>query len=78
MGRRTSRLLLACAVALVFTGCASERHATAYDYEIIRGHIATGRPPLEEQLKEAAADGWQVASSGSDDGIAFIVLKKAK
>ncbi len=76
--RTPVRLLQACAVALLLTGCATQHQARAYDYRIIRGHIGTGRPPLEEQLQQAVAEGWQVASSGSDDGIPFIVLKKAR
>ena len=69
---------MTCAAAGVLSGCATAHPPAAYDYKIIRGHIATSRPPLEKQLDQAAADGWQVASSGSDDGIPFIVLKRAK
>jgi len=78
MKKQTISLLLACAVALVFTGCATEHHARAYDYKIISGHIGTSLPPLEKQLDQAVADGWQVVSSGSDNEMGFIVLKKAK
>jgi hypothetical protein len=58
--------------------CATKHHATTDDYRIIRGHIATGNPPLETQLSQAAAEGWHVVSTGSDDGVAFIVLRKAR
>ena len=84
MKKQISSLLLACAVALVFTGCATEHHSTAYSYKIIRGPIgvpmATGSPPmLEEQLDQAGAEGWQVVSTAYDPNAgAFIVLKKAK
>lgn len=78
MKRQAFRLLQTCAVALALSGCVTERHATNHDYRIIRGHIATGQPPLEEQLQQAAADGWQAAGVGSDEGCPFIVLKKAK
>jgi len=74
-------LALACVAAFIFTGCATAHHPTAWDYKIIYGNV-TGRPSrlpaLETQLDQAGADGWQVASSGNEDGLPFIVLKKAK
>jgi hypothetical protein len=82
MKKQTISILLACAVALVFTGCATEHHSTAYDYKIIRGTIgghSSSLPPLETQLDQAAADGWQVVTaSGGDTDSAMIILKKHK
>jgi hypothetical protein len=75
---QTISLLLAGAVALVCTGCATAHHSTAYDYKIISGHLGTSLPPLEQQLDRAAADGWQVVSAADDNGMPFIVLKKAR
>jgi len=73
---------LACAVALVFTGCATEHRSTAYDYKIITGRLgghSSSLPPLEKQLDQAAADGWQVVTmSGGDSGSAMIILKRRK
>jgi hypothetical protein len=82
MKKQISSLLLACAVAFIFTGCATEHHSTAYDYKIIRGNLGghnSSLPPLERQLDQAAKDGWQVvtASGGDTDG-AMIILKKRK
>jgi hypothetical protein len=82
MKKQISSLLLACAVALVFTGCATEHHSTAYDYKIITGRLgghSSTLPPLETQLSQAAADGWQVVTmSGGDSDSAMIILKKHK
>jgi hypothetical protein len=81
MKRQISSLLLACAVALIFTGCATEHHSTAYDYKIIRGHVSgqpSKLPPLKQQLDQAASEGWQVVTAGNDDGLPFVILKKAK
>jgi len=82
MKRQTISLLLACAVAFVFTGCATQHHSAAYDYKIIHGNLG-GRnsmlPPLETQLTQAAADGWQVVTaSGGESDSAMIILKKHK
>ena len=78
MKKQTISLLLACAVALVSAGCATAHNTKAYDYKIISGHIGSSLPPLEKQLDQAAADGWQVESAGSDNEIPFIILKRAK
>ena len=82
MKNQITSLILASAVALAFAGCATEHHSTAYDYKIIKGSIQTRMPSgatsLDQKLDQATAEGWQVVSSGSDNGIAFIVLKRAK
>jgi hypothetical protein len=82
MKKQITSLILASAVVLVFTGCATEHHSTAYDYKIIKGPIqvtmASGAPNLDQKLDQATAEGWQVVSSGSDNETAFIVLKRAK
>jgi hypothetical protein len=81
MKLQISSLFVACGVAFLCTGCATERHSTAYDYKIIRGTVSdhSSLPPLEKQLQQAAADGWQVvAASGGDVDNAMIILKKRK
>jgi Domain of unknown function (DUF4177) len=81
MKRLTIGLFLACA-ALVFTGCcAPEHHSKTYEYKIISGRLGghnTSLPPLEQQLDQAAADGWQVVAATSEDGFPMIILKKQK
>jgi hypothetical protein len=83
MKKQITSLILAVATALVFTGCATEHHSTAYNYKIICGPVETpmagGNPlMLGEQLDQAAAEGWQVVCTGRGNGWPFIVLKKAK
>lgn len=81
MKKQIISLLLACAVAFGFTGCAMEHHAKIYDYKIIAGRLGghnSSLPPLEQQLDQAAADGWQVVTATSEDGLPFIILKKQK
>jgi hypothetical protein len=83
MKKQITSLILASATALVFTGCATQHHSTAYNYKIICGPVespmATGNPPmLGEQLDQAAAEGWEVVSTGRGNGWPFIVLKRAK
>jgi hypothetical protein len=83
MKKQIISLILVGATALVFTGCATEHHSTAYNYKIITGPadvpMASGNPPmLQQQLDQAAADGWQVVAAGGGNGWPIIVLKKTK
>ncbi len=81
MKRLTTGLLLAYA-ALVFTGCCAPEHdSKAYEYKMITGRLgghSSSLPPLEQQLSEAGADGWQVVAATSEDGDPIIILKKRK
>ncbi len=82
MKKQIGSLLLACVVTLVFSGCATEHQSKAYDYKIITGRLggrSSSLPPLETQLAQAAAEGWQVVTaSGGDSDSAMIILKKRK
>lgn len=81
MKRQIVSLLLACTVAFSFTGCATEHHSAMYEYKIITGRMgghSSTLPPIEQQLDQAAADGWQVVSGSSDNGEIVIILKKRK
>ena len=74
-------VLLLAYVALVFTGCVTEHHSEQYQYKIITGRLggySSSLPPLEQQLDQAAADGWQVVAGTSEDGQPLIILKKRK
>ena len=74
-------LLLSC-VALAFTGCcAPEHHSADYQYKMITGRLGghnSTLPPLEQQLDQATADGWQVVAASSQDDQPVIILKKRK
>jgi hypothetical protein len=70
-------IVLLLVTSIVFlAGCCTSHQATAWDYKIIRGTIgghSSSLPPLEKQLDQAAADGWQaVTSSGGDTDSAII------
>jgi hypothetical protein len=75
-------LLLASAITILLIGCSTAQHSKAYDYKIIQGTVlgrSSSLPPLEKQLKDAAADGWQVVTaSGGDSDSAMIILKRLK
>ncbi len=65
--------------ASLLAGCCCTHHASNWDYKIISGRLKqTANPPLGEQLQQAAAEGWQVVSAGSDDGYPFVILRKPK
>jgi hypothetical protein len=54
---------------------------SAWDYKIISGrltHSGPNHPPLGQQLDQAAADGWEVISTASDDGFPFVILRRAR
>ena len=85
MKKQTISLSLACAVALVFTGCATEHHSTAYEYKVIRMLAYPGE--TTKQLNDFAQQGWSVVTvSLSEEGLpsekmmqtATIVLKRVK
>ena len=75
MKKQTISLLLAYAVALVFTGCATEHRSSERDYKVIYGSY---KAPLEPQIQKAAADGWKVVSSGGGDSSPFVIMTKPK
>lgn len=80
MKTQTIGQLMVCG-ALVFTGCATEHESAKYDYKIITGRLgghSSILPPLEQQLDQAAADGWQVVAATSEEGDPIIILKKRK
>jgi hypothetical protein len=75
MKKQISSLLLACAVALVFTGCATEHRSSERDYKVIYGSY---QAPLEPQIQKAAGDGWKVVSSGGGDNAPFVIMSRPK
>jgi hypothetical protein len=51
----------------------------AWEYKIISGRLGkTAHPALAEQLDQAAAGGWEVVSTASDDGYPFVIMRKAR
>jgi len=66
-------LLQVCAAAIIFAGCATSRHSTQWDYKIVYGPGG-----LEQQVRKAAGDGWEVVSSGGGDASPFVILRKSK
>ena len=64
--------------AVIFTVAAATGKPT-WDYKIIAGRLGqTGRPPLAQQLDQAAAEGWDVDTATSDDGFPVVILRRQK
>ena len=64
---------------IMFSVAATTGRTTTWDYEIISGRLGkSAKPPLGQQLDQAAADGWEVVSTASDDGFPFVILRRAK
>jgi hypothetical protein len=78
MKKQIVNLLLACAVALVFTGCATAHHSRACDYKVIIGNHGIADLTLDSQIQKAAAEGWRVVSSGGGDEKPFVILCRPK
>lgn len=86
--KKTISLLLACAVALVITGCTTPHHSTSWEYKTVSSRLDYSQTPqalnaqtqltLAQKINQAAADGWEVVSAGSEDGYPFAILRKAK
>jgi hypothetical protein len=71
MKKQTMRLLLACAVALVITGCASTgQHHVVWEYKILQ--VVEGPGDLnadagEKQLNELTKQGWMLVSESTSE-----------
>jgi hypothetical protein len=67
---------------IMFSVGAAAVGRTTWDYKIISGRLGKvgqpGHAPLGQQLDQAAADGWEVVSTASDDGYPFVILQRAK
>jgi hypothetical protein len=67
---------------IMFSAGAATTERTAWDYKIVTGRLRaygpTAAPTLGRQIDQAAADGWEVVSTGSDDGFPFVILRKPK
>ena len=72
-------LFLVCASVVVFTGCATSRHSASWDYKIISGGLGKDATnPLQSQLEQAVAAGWEVVSGGGDGNGGLVILRKSK
>jgi hypothetical protein len=79
MKREFLSALSVCAAAFVFTGCATSHHSTAWDYKIISGGLGNdAMHPLQAQLEQAVAAGWEVVSGGGDGSGGLVILRKPK
>jgi len=71
---------------LFFAGCCTTHQAQAWEYKIVTGYLRSGfplpnakRPPtLGEQLNQAAAEGWEVVSTGTESNTPFVILRRQK
>ena len=73
MKKHVLNLLLVCVATVILNGCATCHRSTAWDYKIVYGPGA-----LEQQVRQAAGEGWEVVSSGGGDQAPFVVLRKPK
>lgn len=74
MKHKTVTLMVVCSAAIVFAGCATGQRPTAWDYKVIREYNG----PLEPQIQKAAAEGWEVVSSGGGDQNPLVILRRPK
>ena len=78
MKRPIQSILLACVIALVFTGCASTKgHSSIWEYKVI---VATsGAVQLEREINKAATEGWEfVATSSYGEAMPLAVFRRPK
>jgi hypothetical protein len=67
------------AIIMFSVAAATSRGITTWDYKIISGRLGkSAHPPLAEQLDQAAAGGWDVVCTASDDGYPFVILRKTR
>jgi hypothetical protein len=66
MKKQISSLLLACAVALVFTGCASTgQHHIVWEYKILQVVQRNDVSDVEKPLNDLARQGWVLVSDST-------------
>jgi len=68
--------MIAMLSVILFTGCSTTSHHTAWEYRII-----TDRPldPLTKAMNAAAQEGWEVVTLGfGNAGEPYTVLRRAK
>jgi len=82
MKRHAIVLVISSLAVMLLGGCqTAHTRATAWEYRVVsarlyyQGHPEAG---LGQKIDQAAAEGWEVLSSGSDDGCPFVILRKSK
>ena len=61
---------------ILFTGCATTSHHTAWEYRVIETRPTV---PMTEAMNNAAKDGWEVVTIGfGNAGEGYTVLRRAK
>lgn len=82
MKRQVIALVTSSFAVMLFAGCqTAHTRAKAWEYKVVsarvfyQGHPEAG---LEQRLSRAAAEGWEVVSSSSDDGCPVVILRKPK
>ena len=84
MKKRILGLVLAPALVLGFTGCATCSHSTAWEYKvaIVSGNmVATNNVPVaEETINNMTQQGWHLVSvsAGGSDPKVVLVFKRHK
>jgi hypothetical protein len=70
---------------LFAAGCCTSHHATAWEYKIVSGHLAASppfvtskQPSLGDKISQAATEGWQVVSTGTEDNTPFVIMRRPK
>jgi hypothetical protein len=65
---------------IMFSVAAATTGKAAWEYKIISGHLISlaQQPALGPQLDQAAADGWEAVATANDNGLTFLILRRAK
>jgi hypothetical protein len=60
--RRIACILFLMIVACACGGCSQSTKSTKWEYKTIGKEVVLGFPSLEEELKKAGDDGWELVS----------------
>ena len=66
--------------AIMFSVAAASTNGKTWEYKVLSGRVASNslHSPLAPQLDQAATDGWEVVSAANDEGVPFVILRRAK
>ncbi len=82
MKRHAVAFVIGSFAVMLLGGCqAAHPRGTGWEYKVVSARLYyQGYPEaaLGQKINQAASEGWEVLSSGSDDGLPFVILRKPK
>lgn len=82
MKRNTIAVVICSVAMMLLAGCqTAPSQAKAWEYKVVSARLYyMGEPEqgLGKRINQAAAEGWELVSTGNDDGCPFVIMRKPK